>query len=178
MNAARTPNSEVNAGLGRNRRPRRSPEPVIRRIEELADLTPKAIERRLVAEGTDEVPSLRTIWEVRKEVRSRGPIWSWREADPSEATLVLPVIAAVMAETEGDVRSVTKQTAEWIIRLRRSVPSLQPWTSYWLAVRYAAAVDHGRPTDELDDYIAAYAGGRESGAYPYSKLMRAVGDDE
>lgn len=150
-------------------------------IHELASLGfgPTLIRRELMKEGAKEVPSTRTIQTYLSRLRTKGPptAWEWTDASPNEAALVLPVIAAVMANSAGQVRSVTRQAADWIFRLRLAIPSLRPSTAYWLAVRYAAAVEYGRSTSELDDYVAAYAGGPDSGAYKHSALMRAAGPD-
>lgn len=103
----------------------------------------------------DRAPSLRTIYSIAAELRPQsGPGWSLATADPGEAALVLPVLAAVVRRSDGRLGHFTEETAAWIARIRRVAPRLPLYESYRWAVRYQTAIAAGRDTRELDQRLA------------------------
>ena len=102
------------------------------------------------------LPTQRTIESMQADLRPvrNGPGWTMATADPNDAALVLPVLAAVTRNSEGRLGHFTVATAAWIARIRRVVPSLDPITAYRWAVRYQTASAAGRDTRELDRQLA------------------------
>lgn len=96
----------------------------------------------------ERLPSLRTAQRMAREVRPAQPgeRWSFTHAEPDEARLVLPVLAAV-GEGYG---SLSRETAEWVVRVRRAAPEMEPYAAFVWAIRYQAAVTAGKPTGWLD----------------------------
>jgi len=74
-------------------------------------------------------------------------------ADPDDAAILLPVLAEVHQATEGQVQSVTRREADWIIRIRRAVADLPGWDAYLLARDYLARGERNEDTADLDWYL-------------------------
>ncbi|MFL5760327.1 MAG: hypothetical protein ACJ8F2_01225 [Xanthobacteraceae bacterium] len=88
----------------------------------------------------NDSPSLKTI---QRRVKQIPPVndadpWSFRDADPEEARLVLPVLEYVFARTDGRVW-FSRELASWISRLRTAAPAIPPWIAYVFAGAYQAA---------------------------------------
>ncbi|MFN2484265.1 MAG: hypothetical protein ABR509_04925 [Candidatus Limnocylindria bacterium] len=58
--------------------------------------------------------------------------------------------------TEGRVRSLSRDEAEWVVRVRRARPDLHPWLAYKYATRYRARDDRGESTEGLDIQLAVF----------------------
>lgn len=88
-----------------------------------------------------EIPSERAIDDRLQKLRPRDPADPWRLADGAghTASLVLPVLAALIEETGGRKTSLTRLEASWIVRVRRARPDLLPWWAYRFARAYVAA---------------------------------------
>lgn len=131
---------------------------VIQRIHEMAGegYTGPAIERVLSAdpEYADRTPSLRTIQDVARDTPEVTEWWSVAEADPTEARLVLPVLAErtrylrTLHHTTEPVR-IARDLGRWIAKVRAIEPALPPREAYRLAWRYWV-----NPSPELDAYLA------------------------
>lgn len=137
--------------------PGKQTDPEVRsQIAELAlgGWTAPQIQRRLSHLG-DRLPSLRTIHSIAADLRPpTGTGWRLADADPTEAALVLPVMAAVTRNSDGRLGHFTKDTAAWIARIRTAAPSLAPIDAYRWAVRYQTAVAADRDSGELDLQLA------------------------
>jgi hypothetical protein len=101
------------------------------------------------------LPSLRTVQRIAREVRpsSSGERWSFAAADPEEARLVLPVLAAV-GEGYG---TFSRGTVAWLVRIRIAAPELGPRDAFLWAIRYQAAAASGKDTAALDQRLAREA---------------------
>lgn len=123
--------------------------------------SPRRIIDRLEADGRYQgrVPSQRTIESIQADMRPRdsGPRWTLADADPAEAALVLPVLAAVTRNSDGRLGHFSTDTAAWIARLRVAAPRLSPIEAYRWAVRYQSAIAAGKDTAELDRQLALVA---------------------
>lgn len=121
----------------------------------LAGWRPPAIERQLAPRFGDRLPSRRTLYSIVAELHPpTGPGWSIATADPEDAVLILPVLAAVTRNSEGRMGHFTEATAGWIARIRRVAPSLEPIAAYRWAVRYQTTTAAGKDTRELDRELA------------------------
>jgi len=81
------------------------------------------LERRFPAQDPAKVivPNLRTIQRVLGDFAPRDDTtWSLADADAEDAALVLPVLAAMVEESEGRRQSITQREARWILKIRRA----------------------------------------------------------
>jgi hypothetical protein len=113
-----------------------------KRLRELAleELTAAEIRAQLVDEGliTGHYPVVKTIQRRMAELRppDRSERWSFANADPEVARLVLPVLAAVLEKTQGRLY-LSQDTADWIVRLKTAAPTLaDDWWTYVYARTY------------------------------------------
>jgi hypothetical protein len=117
----------------------------------------------------DRLPTLRTFQMIVKEARPPDPSgpWSLADAEAGDVALVLPVLAAVVAKTQGSRQHITRAEAEWLVKLRGAYPDLDPWLAYRLARLYMARVDRREATVDLDLYLAAapWRGGEAEAQY-------------
>jgi hypothetical protein len=134
---------------------------VLTSIHDLAEVNPNAEQiRRVLLERfpSTNVPSARTIRDIVKERRSpepsAGDAWSPITADTSEAAQVMPVLAAVIAQTSGKRWQLTKEQAALIARIHGVAPDLPPWSTYVLANAYAATERSSAPVVPLDVLLA------------------------
>lgn len=122
----------------------------------LTGWTPPEIREALrgIPQFNGRVPTLRTVQRIAKEFvpsDESGP-WTFNEADPDDAALVLPVLAEVIERTKGHRTEMTRAVAEKVARIRRVAPDLHLWVAYSLAVAYLAK--EGTKTDDLDAFLA------------------------
>jgi len=103
-------------------------------------------------------PSLRTVQDIVREFRPPDPSskWSVAEAEGDEARLVLPVMVQIALRSKQRRLHVTNGEADWIIRVRRAVPELDPWRVYQLARMYMVMQARKQPTDTLDLLLGLY----------------------
>jgi hypothetical protein len=80
--------------------------------------------------------------------------WTYSQENAAAATLILPVIAALVRKTRGQRASVTVEEAHWIVRVRTTAPDLPPYAAYQLASYYAMRTAFKKPTDDLDAILA------------------------
>lgn len=120
----------------------------------------------------DRMPSLRTIQRLVKEMEPPDPTEEWRLADtePEDARLVLDVLAAVTVKTRGRAR-LTRATAEWVIRVRRAAPTLDPFEAYLYAREYRAREERRGDTRDLDLYLALAPWDSEDARRDYEALL-------
>ena len=144
---------------------RRTDRDIVEAIHALARegrYSPAEIHRRIIERfGTAAAPVLRTVENIAREVTPRDTSEAWRlagtlanpPADPDDAAILLPVLAEVHQATEGQVQSVTRREADWIIRIRRAVADLPGWDAYLLARDYLARGERNEDTADLDWYL-------------------------
>lgn len=108
------------------------------------------------AKEPSKLPHLKTIQRVISDTVPRDSTAPWRLADAvaEDAALVLPVLAAVIEESEGRVANLTIGQARWIAKLRHVAPDLALWTVYVLANTYMRCEEWNMPTADLDAYLA------------------------
>jgi hypothetical protein len=175
--------------MPQSRRGRRIDPDVRARIEDLAGLqwTPGGIAEKLSREPGFEhrVPSKRTIEAIASPIRRqiRGDTWSFANAGPSEARLVLPVLREAIEQSGGKIVSFDVLDAEWIARIVAAAPDI-PALSALLRGRAIASIERRagplegaeqalsiflayRPWDDLG---AAYVDARLRGVVPAPKL--------
>lgn len=98
--------------------------------------------------------SVRTIQDIAQRLQSEGGSeWLLENSDPDDASLVLPVLAAVLEQSDGRVRGFSQDVGDWIARVRRAQPDIDPMNAWLFGVRYAAQTSpHQR--HELDVALA------------------------
>jgi len=108
--------------------------------------------------GGNRVASLRTIQRRVAEIAPPpGDAWTLAGPDWGKADLLLPVLAEVIERSGGRVRTIPRDLAKWIVRVRRAAPTLPPWEAYELGVEYqraAQGVKGALPLAFLDAYLA------------------------
>ena len=120
------------------------------------------IERQLQLDFPEHrVPSSRTIQRVVKSLQeddsSDEPAdseWSMANARGDEAQIVLPVLRAVVQESQGRRLSISIREAEWIVKVLRAAPGLPPWPAYVLATKYMQREARGAQNLMLDLSLA------------------------
>jgi hypothetical protein len=137
---------------------RRTPTEIVKAIRErtLEGHTPIEIYHELERRFEATYPSRRTVEYIAKEVAPRDVSGDWRlaEAPGEEARLVLPVLAEVVRRTNARTVRLTVSEAQWIARLRTSVPDIPLWEAYAYARVYMGLVAEGKPTAGLDVRLA------------------------
>ncbi|MCH8993429.1 MAG: hypothetical protein IH959_00470 [Chloroflexi bacterium] len=121
----------------------------------------------------DDMPSLRTV-QRHVEKDPAGP-WRLQDADPDEAALVFPVLAAVMDETEGRIVGLTLQEAGYIWRIRRIARDIAPFSVYRLAREYARRETTSAPTADLDLALGCATWRGEEEARRHISIAKASG---
>ena len=104
----------------------------------------------------NDLPNERTVqrWAQARRGESAEEAWGLGDANQGEGQLVLPVLRALSQLSGGRRLDLTKQEAEWIVRIRRGCPDLGPQEVFWLARRYVDAIAGGNSTGALDLYLA------------------------
>lgn len=87
-------------------------------------------------------------------LRKPGEVWSLSSDDDQAAPLVLPVLAAVIEQTEGQRTTLTAEEASWILRIQGAAPDLRPWRCFLLARFYIATLAQDHATAGLDALVA------------------------
>lgn len=121
--------------------------------------TAKQIHNQLVEDFADrgmDIPALRTVQDRVKKLRvpDTSGRWAFAEAEPGEAGPVLETVAAVIEQTAGRVRQVTRTEAAWINRLAIARPTLPPYERWFLARFYLTRSANNDPVGDLDSYLA------------------------
>lgn len=122
-----------------------------------SDRSAAAIHRELGARfPPDRVPALRTVQNIVNELRPGrgGDPWDPRAASPEEARLLLPVIPALITESQGARRWLNEDEAQECLWIRRAVPRLDPADAVLLARLYLGRERRKQPTRDLDAFLA------------------------
>jgi hypothetical protein len=117
----------------------------------------------LAVDGFDPLPHLNTIkiWirDVPHEADGSGP-WSLGDVNQSldiDPRLVLPVLAAVVRETNYQRQGLTRREARVITRIRESAPGIEPIQAWHLA-RELISADVSGNASKRDEIHAIVAG--------------------
>jgi len=112
------------------------------------------------------IPDLRTIQRVLCDLTPSdgGSLWSLAEAEPEDAALIVPVLAAMIEDTEGRRPSITRTEARWIAKIRRidlAEPGepLDHITTYELAFEAAYAQSSEARALKAEDALLSYIEG-------------------
>lgn len=138
---------------------------------------PSAIQRDLNARFGERAPGLRWLKGLRASLRSDpSEPWRFAEAEPEEAAAVMPVLAAVIEETLGRTKLLTRDEAAHVRRIRIAAPDIEPWDAYRVARELLVA--DGAEADALVCYLA-FAPWRDGGeryakAYAVGAIDRLV----
>jgi hypothetical protein len=113
-------------------------------------------------------PDERTIrsWVRRWGSDQSGP---WLIGDPeADPSVLVPLLADLIEQTEGNVTALTTDEARMLTRLLSALPDMPPFAAYDWTVAYLAARDH-EPLDGLMHYLA-FAPWRDNG----SRYLKAI----
>jgi hypothetical protein len=116
----------------------------------------------------DRYPDERTIrnWATRWGSDQSGP---WVISDPeTDPTLLLPFLADLIEQTNGNVTSLTTDEARMLTRILPAVPDMPASAAYEWVIAYLAARDH-EPLEGLIHYLA-FAPWRDNGSR-YAKAI-------
>lgn len=146
-------------------------------IERLAldGFRPAEIHRRLPGLlGTNDVPTLRTVQNIARQVTPRDTSEDWGVAtDASEdAAVLLPFLASITERTDGRIRRLTRNEAAMVARLLRAVPDLPAETAFRLARDYLGRMEHGQDAADLDAFLAFAPWRDEASAVRYYRAFQ------
>jgi hypothetical protein len=158
------------------RRRRRFPVEIEQQIRSLYLEGSSAADISAALEGEADAPSEKTIKRRLRELAAAegSEMWSVRNAKPEDLPLVFPVLAELISQTNGRVRSLTKARAEWIARIRRSAPDIPAWQALQLSSTYLSAYAPGGREDDAHsaDIFLAYAPWKDDEAFDaYARLF-------
>jgi hypothetical protein len=134
----------------------------IRELAQERGWSASQIYRHLENEAKDDpaqlgrVPTLRTVQRIVRDLVPADPSdrWTLAESDLHAIRPVLDALGVVIADSGGHVRSITRQFADWVVRIHRAAPDLDAWEIVWLARGYQQEIGLDRPTDYLDAFLA------------------------
>lgn len=123
-------------------------------VEEKGYTNAAEIERELSSKGRRV--DIRTIRARVKEYTVEDPSGRWTLAGSpgALAALILPVLAAVIENSEGHISHLTNAQAAWIVKVRRAAPDLSPWGAFCIAAYYRIRQHRNEPTADLDLLLA------------------------
>ncbi len=142
-----------------------------------------------------DLPALRTVQRMVQALRQPPPEgaegfegaegavsqlapWRMQNATPEEAAAVLPVLAAVIKQTEGRTDYLTLLEARWAVRIAAVAPDLSPWWIAWLANKCAVREIRGGTTYDATspyDKVLALAPWRSDAAFEeFAKFVCSV----
>ena len=121
------------------------------------------------ARFSDRVPSLKTINNHRRRLRSPDPDqpWSVFDAEPGEAELVLPVLRKLQNLPSRPGFLMPLEIAHALIAIRRAAPDVPAWSAYHLAV-FAVA---GLSLQSVHAYLAFAPWRSDENAQAYMGLQ-------
>jgi hypothetical protein len=103
----------------------------------------------------DRVPAVRTVQAIasphRRSARPGTP-WTFLDADPDDARLLLPMLAQLQRR---GVPWVTGDVAAWLVRIARAAPGVDPGAALLAAVRYLTCARDGTPADQADQALVS-----------------------
>ena len=136
---------------------------------QIAQVLPGTVKAIAEIEGwkTSKVPSLRTIQRIARQAKPRDQSGDWaiEHSSPEDARTVLSFLAEAIVETDGRVASVTREQADWLVRLRPLGPPTGFGPTLRLVALYQERRSHGRPSDDLDAFL---------GFAPWSGRLAAI----
>jgi hypothetical protein len=104
------------------------------------------------------VPRLRTIqaYVTSRPSTFAGEAWQLQAVDPvaADAPFLLAALAEVIGRSEGRVKSIPAAEARWLAAIRPVATGMRPWLAYRLARLYVRREFAGRPTWDLDAWLA------------------------
>jgi hypothetical protein len=125
------------------------------------------------------VPRERAVRGIARRLRRSDASGEWQleDSDQEETRAVLDSLGAVLRISNGARTYLSKDEAAWVGRVFAAAPTLNPWLRYKLAVFYATRRSLGRPTVDLDaflalapwqggDFASQYIGGVKAGVFP------------
>jgi hypothetical protein len=114
----------------------------------------RALERR--DDLRDLLPSEKTVGRFIDEIprRDTSAPWSVGDLDEAESELLLEALRDVIERSSGNISSITRLEAHYIVRLSQMVPGLQPLGLWRVARVYAGRAASRTPTADLDAYLA------------------------
>jgi hypothetical protein len=113
----------------------------------------------------DDIPSERTISNIRREVSSDDSgLWRIEDADPATVAVVLDVLHDVVVRTEGRIGSLTKAEARVLPVIRRATEKrFNRWQAYLWTRWYLAWV---RTEQDAADMALLLAAMQADGPWP------------
>lgn len=123
------------------------------------------LQQRAKNEKWDEndVPSIRTIQRVVRELKIEQEMspWTLKDAVDEGARHLLDALKGVIMLSDGRKSVLTREEAEWVLRLRRARPEMPPLLAWMLARFYMLYEAKGTDTRALDAYLAFEPWGRD-----------------
>ena len=125
-----------------------------------ANFTPAQIYSYLKSteEFNGRLPSIRTVQRMVKEFRGAEPSPSshWSDYPWEEARVLLDVLRAVDAphwQYSGQIRTLTKEEADWVVKISKAAQGLQPKLVFELARTYVVWHRLGLSTTWIDSFL-------------------------
>ena len=119
------------------------------------DFTAREIEALLKAKLPTEVVSRKTIQRrINDQQRDPSEPWSFAADSGIDPALVLPILKAVVALTNGRRAHLTSAEAQWVARIRGADATVPEWLTYLLAREYLRCAKAERGTGALDLLLA------------------------
>jgi hypothetical protein len=117
------------------------------RIKEMLGADPQFQGRKL--------PATKTIGRILKDLpEEEGKELRLASRSAADASLLLPVLRALIENTDGAVTTLTEKESARVLWLRRIAPGLDPWSAYRLARFYMARDAQKEKTEDLDIFLA------------------------
>jgi hypothetical protein len=117
------------------------------RIREMLGADPQFQGRKL--------PAAKTIGRILKDLpEEEGKELRLASRSAADASLLLPVLRALIKHTDGAVTTLTEKESARVLWLRRIAPGLDPWSAYRLARFYMARDAQKEKTEDLDTFLA------------------------
>lgn len=104
----------------------------------------------------DLVPSDNTILKIINKLKDESPPWHLSKSLEADAALVLPVVAALIEDTDASIRSVSEEEARWITAVKRAEPRIPELWAFYMARHYIVAASQGLSTDGHDRFLALH----------------------
>ena len=114
-------------------------------------------------ESTEEfkgrIPSIRTVQRMVKEFRGEKPppSWHWSDHQGKDARVVLDVLKAINESQwpyPGEMRTLTKEEADWVVKISNVASGLVPKLVFEVARTYVVWQRLGLSTSWLDFFLA------------------------
>ena len=105
------------------------------------------------------LPSIRTVQRMVKEFRGEkpSPSWHWSDYQGEDARVILDVLKAINERTwpyPGKPRMLTKEEADWVVKISKVASGLKPMLIFELARTYVVWQQLGATAISLDFFLA------------------------